>query len=105
ELVLRTDALQAQLQSLTAARTERSAILSSLQAELALRSGELEQLVQDRQHLESLLDEINRIVVDIPAPENLMPFAEAKGELRWPLDGPLQSRFGASYSDGNLQRQ
>ncbi len=97
--------LEEQLVSLTHSRESRADILLALEAELASRSDQLVQLVQDRQHLENLITEINRIVSDIPAPEELMPFAQAQGELPWPLAGSLLNRFGASYSEGNLQRQ
>ncbi len=104
-LQARSAELEGQLVSLTHNRESRADILLALEAELASRSDQLEQLVQDRQHLENLIAEINRIVSDIPAPEELMPFAQARGELPWPLAGPLLNTFGASYSEGNLQRQ
>ena len=101
----RSAELEQQLVSLTRSRESRAKILLALEVELASRSNQLEQLVQDRQHLENLITEINRIVSDIPAPEELMPFAQAQGELPWPLAGSLLNSFGASYSEGNLQRQ
>jgi len=104
-LQARSNELEEQLVNLTRSQESRADILLALEVELASRSDQLEQLVLDRRHLENLIAEINRIISDIPAPEELMPFAQARGELPWPLAGTLLNSFGASYSEGNLQRQ
>ena len=79
---------------------------SSLQtSDIASRSGELEQLQQDRQRLEELIEQINEAIANIPAPDQLTPFAAAKGSMPLPVAGRISNRFGASYSDGNLHRQ
>ncbi|MDT8427888.1 MAG: peptidoglycan DD-metalloendopeptidase family protein [Pseudomonadales bacterium] len=104
-LAEREHQLQLQLDELAANRLERTRLLAALTEEMASRSGELEQLQADRAHLEQLIAEINQALLDIPAPEQLMPFAQARGQLPWPLPGQLLNQFGASYSDGNLQRQ
>jgi murein hydrolase activator len=121
-----TAALEAQLEALEANRVARVALLRELEAERATRSGELENLAEDRHRLESLIEEINRIVEVTPPPGSVsrtpggvanprlddgeapaarFPFAQARRQLPWPLDGPLLNRFGARYSEGNLQRQ
>lgn len=97
--------LQNQLAELQAGRETRSQLIASLNADMATRAETLAQLTQDRAHLQELIDEINRIIVDIPAPEDLMPFTESRGRLPWPVQGNLLSRFGERYGGGNLQRQ
>lgn len=84
---------------------QRSALIARLTEEMAQRGTELEQLQQDRVNLEALLEEINRIIVDIPAPEDLMPFADSQGKLPWPVRGELLARFGDAYGGGSLRRQ
>lgn len=93
---------QAALASETARREE---LLAELAQEMATRSTELEQLREDQQRLESLVQQIRDVVINIPAPEDLAPFAEARGRLPRPVDGEALNRFGQSYSDGNLHRQ
>lgn len=97
--------LQNQLAELEAGREIRSQLIATLNADMATRAETLAQLTQDRVHLQELIEEINRIIVDIPAPEDLMPFTESRGRLPWPLQGNLLSRFGERYGGGNLQRQ
>ena len=97
--------LAQQQQNLEAEQDERNALLQALKQEIASRSGELEQLQQDRQTLEELIDKINDAIANIPPPEQLTPFAAARGTMPLPLQGQIGSRFGASYSDGNLHRQ
>ncbi len=104
-LEARNAVLEEQLAAAQIQQRERAAIVQALEAEMAARSNELEQLIQDRQHLENLISEINRIVDDIPAPQDLAPFAQSQGLLPWPVNGALLNRFGANYSEGNLQRQ
>lgn len=100
-----SDLLKTRQEALAQAQQHRREIIASLDVQLAERGGELSQLQQDRQELQELIDEINRIVEDIPAPEDLMPFADSRGNMPWPVRGELLARYGDRYSDGNLQRQ
>ncbi len=97
--------LREDLAALEADREQRQALIDDIESRLARRGDRLEQLREDRSRLQELIDEINRIVVDIPPPERLSPFADARGNMPWPLDGQPLNRFGATYGDGNLQRQ
>jgi septal ring factor EnvC (AmiA/AmiB activator) len=83
----------------------REALLTELAQEMASRSTQLSQLREDQQRLESLVQQIRDVVINIPAPEDLAPFAQARGRLPRPVDGAALNRFGESYSDGNLHRQ
>jgi len=97
--------LALQQASLTADIERRQSLLNALEAEIASRSGELDQLTADRQRLEDLLRQIQEAIASIPAPEQLTPFAQSRGQLPRPVEGDAMNRFGASYSDGNLHRQ
>lgn len=97
-------ALATQREALESNQQARSRLIASLNADMATRRNELEQLLADRAHLQELIDEINRIIVDIPAPEDAAPFAAARGQLPWPVTGELLARFGQQYG-GSLQRQ
>jgi murein hydrolase activator len=97
--------LEEQIAELEARQNQRQQLITRLSAEMLARSGELDQLMQNRAHLQELIDEINRLIVDIPAPEEMMPFTDYSGRMPWPLNGDLRARYGETYSGGNLQRQ
>src|SRR5690606_2490999 len=105
ELTARQDELKSQALALGSERDRRSELLTELEASIASRSGELDQLQEDRQRLETLIEEINEAIASIPSPDQITPFAEARGRLPWPVQGQPLNRFGATYSDGNLHRQ
>lgn len=105
QLQERQQALDTQQESLSKRQAERERLLLALKQDIASRSDELAQLSQDREHLEALIQQIQDAIANIPAPEQLSPFSQARGSLPWPVDGTPLNRFGASYSDGNLHRQ
>lgn len=104
-LELRNRDLSRQRQQLESGLEERRQLIASLNADMARRGTELEQLLEDRALLQELIEEINRIIVDIPSPEEAQPFANARGQLPWPLSGTLLASYGERYGGGNLQRQ
>lgn len=97
--------LDTQRRSLEQESAKREDLLTALQVEIASRSGELQQLAEDRQRLEALVTQIEEAIANIPAPDQLTPFAQARGQLPWPVEGAALNRFGDTYSDGNLHRQ
>lgn len=105
ELGTRQDALESQRLSLSHESANRQTLLSALKEDIATRSGELEQLSEDRERLETLIEQIQEAIANIPSPDQITPFAQAQGSLPWPVAGAALNRFGAAYSDGNLHRQ
>lgn len=105
ELQQTNEVLTSQQADLQSARQQRELVIAELEREMAARSSEREELLQDRSNLQALIDEINRIIVDIPAPEELMPFVDNRGSMPWPVSGPLLSSYGERYGGGSLQRQ
>lgn len=104
-LLSRQSELDAQVATLNEGRAARQALLKQLDSDIAERSGELEQLTEDRVRVEELIRQINDAIASIPPPEQLTPFSEARGRLPWPVTGRALNSFGESYSDGNLHRQ
>lgn len=96
--------LQEQLDSLATEQSQRNTLLAALKDDIATRSGELQQLTEDRGRLEALIAKIQEAIASIPPPEQLTPFAQSRGKLPWPVAGTALNRFGAAYSDGNLHR-
>src|SRR5690606_1733442 len=87
ELTARQTELKSQAVALESERDRRSELLTELEASIASRSGELDQLQEDRQRLETLIEQINEAIASIPAPDQITPFAEARGRLPWPVQG------------------
>ena len=53
---------------------------------------------------EALLEEVQRAIADIPAPNESQPFASLRNRLPWPVQGKVISGFGDRYADGKLRR-
>ncbi len=90
---------------LTAEFDERNQALAALNNEITNRSAELEQLEMDREELQALLEEIARAMIGIRSFADVPPMDDAQGELPFPVDGQIVSRFGSTYGGGNLTRQ
>lgn len=97
--------LENQEKELLARQQERQALIAQLIADMATRRNELSQLQQDQAELQELADRINNALADIPETADLMPFANAKGRMPWPLPGQVVASFGQTYSNGQLRRQ
>jgi septal ring factor EnvC (AmiA/AmiB activator) len=69
------------------------------------RGTELETLLADQLELQTLINEINAVLIDLPAPDELMPFADSRGNMPWPSSGRLLAAYGDAYSAGQLRRQ
>lgn len=90
---------------LLAHQQQRQSLIDRLIAEMSARSNELSQLQQDQADLQALVEQINNAIVDIPETADLMPFADARGRMPWPLTGAVLASFGQTYSNGQLRRQ
>lgn len=90
---------------LLAHQQQRQRLIDQLIADMSVRSEELSQLRQDQADLQALVDQINNAIVDIPETADLMPFADARGRMPWPLNGAVLASFGQTYSNGQLRRQ
>ena len=98
------DDLDREQERLAAARVEREEILAALERDIAQRGERLETLQEDREQLESLLDELGQVMADIPDdPREAGPFAERSGELEWPVSGSVRTDFGSPRAGGRMQ--
>ena len=86
-LLSRQNELDAQVGTLNEGRAARQSLLKELDSDIAARSGELEQLTQDRARVEELIKQINDAIASIPPPQQLTPFSEARCRLPWPVSG------------------
>ena len=91
-------------QQLTESRKERQQTLTALNADIRSRRSEREELESDRKRLESLLEEVQQAINNIPSPNESQPFASLRNKLPWPVKGRVLSRYGERYADGKLRR-
>jgi len=97
--------LALQLEDLERDRDLRQLALSTLEESISARGAELQKLQEDRDALDALLRDVQRAVENIPVPGSDQPFARRQGQLTWPGEGPVLSRYGESYGNGELRRQ
>ena len=91
-------------EALEAGRAERARVVSKLESRLANKDQRLNALLQDERELEELVEALRRALADIPA-EVGRPFAERRGELAWPVSGPMVARYGTRRGVGSLRWQ
>lgn len=97
--------LRAQEADLASRQAERQLLIARLDQEMSSRRNELGSLQSDRNDLQALIEEIHRVISDIPELEDLTPFAESRGRMPWPVQGELLARYGQTYSNAQLRRQ
>nr|WP_245795477.1 peptidoglycan DD-metalloendopeptidase family protein [Thioalkalivibrio denitrificans] len=74
---------------------ERRRLLARLEAEIEATGTGLSRLEEDEEGMEELLRSLDRALQDIPEHSQLdEPFADRRGKLPWPTEGPLRARFG-----------
>lgn len=96
--------LQQQQLALESQQLARETLISELTAQMGARGTELDNLIADQLELQALINEINAVVIDIPAPDDLMPFADSRGDMPWPASGRLLAAYGDVYGSGQLRR-
>jgi septal ring factor EnvC (AmiA/AmiB activator) len=75
--------------------SKRKTIIASLDKELKMKGGILSKLQVDAKALESLIDSIEDILVELPEPRfDDIPFAKLRGQLAWPVKGNVKTVFG-----------
>jgi len=90
---------RAQLHELENARTQRSHVLASLEAQSHTRAQNLERLHSQQAGLEKLLRELRTAMERFPLEGN-DAFARLRGKLAWPVSGRLVARFGDTRAGG-----
>jgi septal ring factor EnvC (AmiA/AmiB activator) len=98
------NSLQQQQITLESQQLARETLISELTTQMSARDSELDILIADQLELQALINEINSVVIDIPAPEELMPFAASRGNMPWPANGRLLAAYGDVFGAGQLRR-
>ena len=91
-------------QALEASRAKRAKVVAKLESRLENKDQRLRSLKQDEKELEELVKALREALADIPA-EVGTSFAKQRGQLPWPVKGPLAARYGGSRGVGGLRWQ
>lgn len=84
-------------------RSLRQEVLLALDSDIRGKGEQLQSLKKNEQQLQTLLDRLQREVVDLPVEATDMePFNGRRGRLKWPAKGKLRALFGAPKA-GNLK--
>lgn len=109
EQAARLEELQAQetarLAELEAQRESRGEVLARLRETISSKDRELTALQRNEQELAMLLDRLREQGAAAPLLEDVPPFANLKGKLKWPVAGPITNRFGDARMGGRLRYQ
>jgi septal ring factor EnvC (AmiA/AmiB activator) len=90
------------LDELGALRENRSVALIKINRGITTHNERLEQMRAEITQLQSLVDELTRVLVEMPVGD-AEPFAGTRGRLEWPTDGRIMQRFGRPRADGRLR--
>lgn len=88
-----------QRQALQAARQNQQRTLGQLNQAIAATGSKIEQLTQDREHLEALLERITRQLVEFPTDAETATFVSRKGVMPLPVEGTIKHRYGSRRSN------
>ncbi|MCB1691716.1 MAG: peptidoglycan DD-metalloendopeptidase family protein [Pseudomonadales bacterium] len=89
--------------SLESVRTEKTQTLALLKQEIKRTGSELQIRTRDRERLEALLERITAGIVNLPTPQDTLPFGDRRGKLLYPVAGTITDRFGSPRNDGKLR--
>lgn len=91
-------------QNLEAFHRQRVTLLASLNKDINSKDARLKHLLEDEQRLTALVQHLQSDVIP-EQPITKQPFAESKGSLLWPVQGPLLAKFGNKRNIGQLKWQ
>lgn len=97
----RNNLLEQQL-SLEQRQEQRLSLLGELDIALANSTNELSRLEVQYEEMALLIAELSRAILDISFGSQGEAFANLRGSLPWPLQGPLLNTYGENYELGDL---
>lgn len=92
-------ALENRQNALSTERAERSRMIAELDSEKETLTQEYQRLQEDRERLESLLDELRRRSTELDG----SAFVAARGSLPMPVSGRVRHAFGSPRADNRLR--
>ncbi len=86
-------------------RKKRSVILAKLLDQVKKQGRELQVLQRQEQETKKLLEKLSENQGSVAVFEDIPPFGSLKGQLDWPVQGKLLTRFGGNKREGKLKWQ
>lgn len=87
--------LKEQQQRLASRRDERRALVAKLDSRYDSEQSRLEDLNQDRAHVERLLDRMQQELANLKKPPPSTDIQKTRGDLPWPVQGTMLSSYGS----------
>jgi septal ring factor EnvC (AmiA/AmiB activator) len=97
--------LDGQRAELLARQRQRQADLAQLNATIETKDQRLQKLSRDQEELQRLLEVIEQAVAELEVPAEYQAFANARGQMPWPVPGKASNRYGARRAQGSLRWQ
>ena len=98
--------LKTQKKQLSKDGTKRKTIISSLARQIKKQGGHLNQLQDEASQLQSLIESIEKMLIETPEPElSREAFAKLRGKLAWPVNGKVKRLFGRHKPLSDLRWQ
>lgn len=82
---------------------QRTTLLARLNAQYQQKGAKLERLLEDEQRLAALVQQLQSELILEPLAKR--PFADLRGQLKWPAQGPIVVKFGSERNPGQLKWQ
>jgi septal ring factor EnvC (AmiA/AmiB activator) len=102
--------LDKQQASLREVQAQRKETLAKINNTISSKDRELQDLLEDRRQLQSLLQKVARATTSLATAPSYVPlpnagekFSSRKGRLPWPTQGHIAHGFGSSQIEGQLQ--
>lgn len=93
----------ARQQDILAARRQRAEALAAIDAHIAAQDQQLQGLQKDAADLEQLMQRLQDVLADVKDLRfDEQPFSSRRGQLGWPLRGPVLARFGQDRGLGDM---
>ncbi|OHY99668.1 peptidase M23 [Salinicola sp. MIT1003] len=87
--------LERQRQQLASSLKERQALVAKLDGHYDSEQARLEDLNQDRAHVERLLDRMQKELANLKKPPPSTAIRKTQGDLPWPVQGSMLSSYGS----------
>ncbi len=84
-------------------QVEKRKILATLNREISSTGKALEKKIGDRRQLEQLIERIQAGIINLPTPDDLVPFVTLKGQLLLPVAGRISHHYGNNRIAGKLK--
>jgi septal ring factor EnvC (AmiA/AmiB activator) len=90
-------------QNLETRYQQRATLLANLNQQFKQKDAKLNRMLEDEQRLAALVQQLQSDLLLEPVPKQ--PFEQLKGQLHWPVQGPIAVRFGSKRNIGQLTWQ